>query len=66
MATLTYDSRSTNTLTADSRSADGSLTYDSRVTTTNFLWSALTLPWDVNFYPWRDLDGLTLTLDTRN
>lgn len=63
---LTYDNRNSGTLTPDNRSNAGSLSLDSKIATTQFLWSSLTLPWEVSFQPWIDLTGLTLTLDIRN
>lgn len=66
MATFTYDNRSTNSLSADSRNTAGSLTYDNKVATTEYLWSSFILPWTPIFYPWVDIAGSQLTLDIKN
>lgn len=50
MASLTQDNRASSTLTADNRTAVGSLTQDDRATSGN-LWSATVFPWLLDF-PW--------------
>lgn len=66
MATLTYDSKSSTALTADTRSSAGTFTYDDKLPDTS-LWVAATFPWDALVFPWAlDSSSSTITLDIRN
>lgn len=65
MALLTQDSKSSSSLTQESRVGVGTLTQDSK-TTGNSLWSSSMFPWQLDF-PWQWLgNGSVITLDTRN
>lgn len=62
---LNYDTKSTNSLTGDSRSAAGTFTNSDK--SIPYLWSSLTLPWVASYFPWVGIvTGQVLTLDTRN
>ena len=64
MATLTYDTKTTNSLTGDNRSSAGTLNIDGK---TIFIWIPNYYPWLLVNHPWAQ-DGIcsTLTLDIRN
>lgn len=64
MATLTYDSKSSTALTADTRSSAGSLTYDSK-SSGDVEWRSNSNTWANESRTWGEL-GLLITLDTRN
>lgn len=64
MATITQDNKTTTTLTAESRTAVGTITQNARTTSGN-LWSSTIFPWTLNF-PWQWVgNGQVITLDAR-
>lgn len=65
MATLTYDTKSSTTLTKDTRSSAGTFTNDSKPTFAK-LWDSTIFPW-AEQSPWLlDGSGYLLVKDLRN
>mgnify|MGYP003578978615 CR=1 FL=1 len=64
MASITQDNKASSTLTLDNRTAQASLSQDSK-TTAGALWSAGIFPWTLDF-PWLwENNGAIINMDDR-